>query len=97
MPKQLLPWIDESKLNYFSLACNPEAKDFISTRLDMISWNVFSMFARNIDILEANQDKIDWQMFCINTAAIPLLQANPDKIDWDFLSKELSCYFYVGG
>jgi len=68
----LLDWINFNKLDWYSLASNPNAIHLIREALETPN--------------PKPNRTINWYNLCTNPNAIDIIEANPDKIYWHFLA-----------
>ena len=59
LPMCLLPWIDKSKLNWYSLLLNPNAIELLKENPKKIDWDYLSYNPNAIDLLKKNPKKIN--------------------------------------
>ena len=74
----LLPWIDESKLDWDFLSENPNAINLLEANMNKINWNNLSLNPKAIYILEENFESdgnmLNWCNLSYNINAINLLE-----------------------
>lgn len=96
IPIKFLDWIDEGKINWTELSCNPSAIYILERNLDKVSWSNLCFNPNAVHLIEANMDKLQddeyspfWNYLCMNENAISLLKRHPDKITkWDLSFNE---------
>lgn len=71
--RELLPWIDNSKLDFDILSKNPAAIHLLEANPDKIDWDYLSKNPAAIHILMANPNKIDWGLFSENPVIFDLV------------------------
>ena len=71
---QLLPWVDESKLDWDELSSNPAAIHLLEKYPEKIDWFWLSRNPAAIHLLEKYPEKLDWGWLSTNPAAIHLLE-----------------------
>lgn len=87
MTYQLLPWIDENKLNLNCLCenFNPLSMEIIKKRqseLDDDCWNALSSQQKAKDFLIQNLDKIDYFEVIFNDKYADIIQHNIEEVNW---------------
>ena len=85
---EVLPWIDESKLDRANLYSNPAAMHMISMSLDIPGDCWFSLCKNPaaIDFLEKNLEFVNWKYLSANPAAIHLLEKNLNLVSRSHLA-----------
>jgi hypothetical protein len=73
---ELLPWIDETKLNWCGLSKNPNVMELLRENPDKIHWYELSQNPNAIDLLRENPDKIDRDMLYYNLKGLRPFQTH---------------------
>jgi uncharacterized protein YlzI (FlbEa/FlbD family) len=73
---ELLPWINETRLDWERLSRNPNAIELLRENTDKIDWRRLSLNPNAIELLRENPDKIDWRLLSRNLKGLRPFQTH---------------------